>query len=293
MIIQLKSDAGTCNAIKRGEGPVVFCLHGFPNNNSSYDYQIEALVEQGFTCIVPTMRGYEPSSIAKSGDYSLIALAEDVESWRAQLNLDRFHLIGHDWGALTAYIYAAQYGERLLSLTTLAIPPLNELKKAILLTPKQYIYSSYIAFFQLRGIAERVYAQNDFAFMQRLWEKWSPDVDWSEKSLEGVKQSFRQPGVVGAALAYYRCLLRDIVSGRANAILAKPIIAPTLVLAGENDGCISITLFDKAIKDKYFTEGIEFKSFANAGHFLHQEIPEIINPILVDWLKSHSPSRVV
>lgn len=289
MIIQLKSNAGTFNAIKRGEGPVVFCLHGFPDNNRTYDYQVEALIEQGFTCIVPTMRGYEPSSIPKSGDYSLIELADDVEAWRSQLNIERFHLIGHDWGALTAYIYAAQYGERLMSLTALAVPPLNGLKKAFLFTPKQYIYSSYIAFFQLQGIAERVYTQNNFALMHRLWEKWSPDADWSENKLDPIKQGFRQPGVVSATLTYYRCLLRDILSGRGDTLLAKPIIVPTLVLAGENDGCMSITLFDKAINDKYFTKGIEFTSFANAGHFLHQEIPHTINPVLIDWLQSNSP----
>ena len=203
MNIQLKSQAGIHNAIQRGEGPVVFCLHGFPDNNSSYDQQLDALVAAGFCCIVPVMRGYEPSSIPRDGDYSLLTLAEDIEAWRVQLNLDRFHLIGHDWGALSAYIYAAQYGEHLISLTALAVPPLNKLQQAVYLTPKQFKNSAYIAFFQLKGIAERIYARRDFAFMQALWEKWSPDLELSVGHLDAIKHSFRQPGVVTATLSYY------------------------------------------------------------------------------------------
>ena len=266
---------------------MVFCLHGFPDNHSSYDLQIDALVAAGFCCIVPAMRGYEPSCIPDNGDYSLFALAEDLEAWRVQLKLDRFHLIGHDWGALTAYIYAAQYGEHLHSLTTLAVPPLNELQKIVLQTPKQFKKSAYIAFFQLKGIAEGVYARRDFAFMQGLWRKWSPDLDLVASNMGAVKDSFRQPGVVAATLAYYRCLLRDVSSGRGKALLAQAIATPSLVLAGENDGCMDISLYDKAIKEKYFSRGVTFKPFAGAGHFLHQEIPETINPILIHWLQSH------
>lgn len=288
MNIQLKSRAGFHTAIQQGEGPVVFCLHGFPDNNSSYDQQIDDLVDAGFCCIVPAMRGYEPSSIPADADYSLLALADDLEAWRIQLKLDRFHLVGHDWGALTAYIYAAQYGQRLLSLTTLAVPPLNELQSAFYRTPRQFKHSAYIGFFQLKGVAEYVYARNDFALMQGLWKLWSPGLSLSGKSLEGVKNSFRQPGVVKATLSYYRCLLRDVLSGRMNDVLARPITTPTRVLAGENDGCLTISLYDKAIKAHYFTGGVEFTAFENAGHFLHQEIPKTINPILINWLQSHA-----
>ncbi len=288
MNIQLHSKAGIHHAIQRGDGPVVFFLHGFPDNNHSFDLQLDALVEAGFRCIIPVMRGYEPSSIPKDKNYSLLALSGDLEAWRVQLKLDHFHLIGHDWGALTAYIYAAQYGNHLLSLTTMAIPPLNELQRVFYRTPKQYKNSAYIALFQLRGVAEWLYTRRDFALMQGLWNRWSPGFPAS--SLESVKNTFRQPGVVIAALSYYRCLLRDVLCGRVDRLLTQSIVTPTLVLAGENDGCMDISLYSKAIKDQYFSGGLEFQSFAGAGHFLHQEIPEIVNPVLIEWLQSHHSS---
>ena len=79
-----------------------------------------------------------------------------------------------------------------------------------------------------------------------------------------------------------------MLSGRVDNVLAKSIVTPTLVLAGENDGCLDISLYEKAIKEPYFTSGITFKAFAGAGHFLHQELPETINPILINWLQSHA-----
>ena len=53
-----------------GEGPVVICLHGFPDNAGSFRHQLPALAEAGFRAISVTLRGYECASIPENGDYS-------------------------------------------------------------------------------------------------------------------------------------------------------------------------------------------------------------------------------
>ena len=57
-------------------------------------------------------------------------------------------------------------------------------------------------FFQMPN-AEQVVAANDFAFLEDWWRDASPEYD-PTPVIERVKATFRQPGVVTAALSYYR-----------------------------------------------------------------------------------------
>lgn len=92
--------AGRRGAGHKGPAPVALCLHGFPDNQHSFDDLAPALAAAGFRVIVPVMPGYEPSSQPADGDYSVAALADHLEALIEGLNLGDtpLHLIGHDWG---------------------------------------------------------------------------------------------------------------------------------------------------------------------------------------------------
>ena len=64
--------------IERGQGSLVLCLHGFPDNACSWLPMLELLAAQGYRAVAPFMRGYYPSTVAADGDYSVTALAQDV-----------------------------------------------------------------------------------------------------------------------------------------------------------------------------------------------------------------------
>ncbi len=51
--------------------------------------------------------------------------------------------------------------------------------------------------------AESVIAADDMAFLDRLWEDWSPGYDAAE-DLHRVKQCLREPDNLSAAIGYYR-----------------------------------------------------------------------------------------
>ena len=111
------------SGLKENEGgPLVICLHGFPDNARSFRFQLPALAKAGYRVIAPTLRGYEPSSQPDDKDYSFGALARDVIAWLDDLNEDKVHLIGHDWGAGITYVAGALAPERFHSLTTIAVP---------------------------------------------------------------------------------------------------------------------------------------------------------------------------
>ena len=51
----------------RYSGPLVLCLHGFPDNAYTYRTLLPALAEAGFHAVAPFMRGYAPTSAPADG----------------------------------------------------------------------------------------------------------------------------------------------------------------------------------------------------------------------------------
>lgn len=272
------------------DGVPVVLLHGFPDCLHSYDAQLAALAGAGYRAIVPALRGYAATAIPADGDYYLVTLAADLVGLLDALDIPRAHLVGHDWGAAIGWLAVAAYPQRFLSFSSLAIPPLGGLAAAVRRHPSQARKSWYMAFFQLRGVADRIVARNDFAFIEKLWRDWSPGWQWPAASMGRVKETFRQPGVPRAALGYYRCLfgLLAAPNRRAQMLIRQPVEVPVLVLFGRNDGCMDSQLPAAATDPEQFLAGVRLVTVDHAGHFLHQEQPAQVNALLLDFLAGHA-----
>ena len=289
--ISLHANGLTFSALAEGAGPVALCLHGFPDHRRSYRFQLPALAAAGYRAIAPSLRGYEPSSQPADGDYHIVRMAEDVVAQVNALGADPVHLIGHDWGAVIGYAAAALAPDRFHSLTTLAIPhPGRMQREGLRELPSQLRNSWYMMFFQIRGIADYVLERNDWAFIERLWRDWSPGWELPEEELRIVKRAFAEPGVKKAALAYYRSAFGFFsdAARETNRLLGGEILVPTLALTGALDGCMDTRLHDIAMRDEDFPAGVETVRIDGAGHFLHQEKPDEVNRVLLDWLESLS-----
>lgn len=274
------------------DGFPVLLLHGFPDSHHSWDAQLLALGNAGYRAIAPALRGYAATAIPDDGDYFLTTIANDVTDLMDALSLPRAHLVGHDWGAAIGWLAVAAFPERFVSFSSLAIPPVGGMLKAISRYPVQLRNSWYMAFFQLRGIADHVLARDDFAFIERLWRDWSPGWAWPEENMARVKETFRQPGVARAALGYYRHLFNVFApqSRRGQALIRQKIQAPVLVLQGRSDGCMDARLAAASVLPAQFVQGIRVEVVDGAGHFLHQEQPEKVNALLLDFLRGHAVS---
>ncbi|MFZ1742954.1 MAG: alpha/beta hydrolase [Pontixanthobacter sp.] len=276
------------SATAMGEGPVVLCLHGFPDNANSFRHQLPFLAEHGFRAVAVTLRGYEPGSQPANGDYSMAALVADVCAIADQLSSGPVHLIGHDWGAAIAYSAAASAPERFLSGTALSIPHPGRFTIEARGHPKQALLSWYMLFFQLRGLSDRAVRWNNFAFIKRLWRKWSPGWEIPDEVIEDVLETFRQPGVVEASLGYYRAALggpRPSASDRHRQFFKLHV--PMLAMTGASDGCVDTNVFETLLYPEDHPAGLRFERIQGAGHFLHQEKPELCNPIILEWLKQN------
>ncbi len=269
------------------QGPAVICLHGFPDTARTFFKQSAAMVAAGYRVVAPMLRGYEPLSQPASGDYSLLALSSDVVALMDALLMRRAHIIGHDWGAAIGYTVAAQAPNRCLSLVAMAVPHSARFFKGIRRVPSQLKKSWYMNFFQLRGVAERRLAKNDWALVKRLWRDWSPGYELSQGEFDWLRQTFAAPGVNTAMLAYYRQNASPRVLlglGKSSTAELTEVPVPTLAITGADDGCIDTRMFDYVFLPEDFPAGVRIERVKDAGHFVHLEQPQLINLMLLDWL---------
>src|SRR3954465_4099056 len=86
------------------DGPGVVLLHGFPETSESWNHQMPALAAAGYRVIAPDQRGYSPRARPAGADaYRTERLVADVVALADAARLDRFHLVGHDWGGAIAW----------------------------------------------------------------------------------------------------------------------------------------------------------------------------------------------
>ncbi|RCL46518.1 MAG: alpha/beta fold hydrolase [Halieaceae bacterium] len=268
-----------------GDGPIVLCLHGFPDNAGSFRHQLPVLAEAGYRAVSLTLRGYEPRSIPTDGDYTIETVATDILAVIDSLNAGPVHLIGHDWGAAVAYVAAAAAPERFRSLTVMAVPHAGRFARDGLRIPRQLRLSWYMGLFNIPWLSDWIVSRRDYRFIRWLWRDWSPSWQPEPGVLEGVISTLSQPGVRSAALGYYRAALsiKALLVSVEEAHYSVPV--PTLALSGERDGCIASDVFEELMVAQDFPQGLTFSRIPQAGHFLHQEQPGRVNRKIVDWLK--------
>ncbi|MCP5026893.1 MAG: alpha/beta hydrolase [Actinomycetia bacterium] len=269
------------------DGELVLCLHGFPDTPSTFRNQITAFADAGFTVVAPRLRGYEPSSQPADGDHGLMALAADVIGWLDDLGVEQAHLVGHDWGAVIAYVVAAHHPHRVHTATALAIPPLARIPSAVRRLPRQLARSWYMTFFQIPKLADQSLQARHWKLMRRLWRTWSPGYTMAPEEWAELETTFEQPGVVASALAYYRQnATPPIMLGLRHppAMSEATITVPTLIVNGSDDACMDRRLFALSIHDDDFPAGVEHVEVSGAGHFLHLEQPELVNELILRHL---------
>ena len=272
--------------LEAGRGPLALCLHGFPDNAHTYDQLLPALASAGFRAVAPFMRGYAPTSLAPDGRYQSVLLAQDAVALIEALGGGRAFVVGHDWGASAAYGAAALAPERVTRLVTIgaAHPASFRGKLAHSYERHKGIWHAY--FFQM-PFAEQVVAADDFAYLEQWWRDASPEFD-PAPVIERIKATFREPGVVTAALGYYRHTFhpahRDPALADLQDRMSAPTPVPTLSLHGTRDRPGRLEAFEAM--DDLFLGGLEKVIVPGTGHFVHVERPDEVNRRIVAFFKA-------
>src|SRR5262249_2516454 len=176
-----------------GPGSPVVLLHGFPDTSYVWRHQIPALVGAGYRAIAPDLRGRGKSEQPQRiEDYALSAIVADVAGIMDMLGVERAHIIGHDWGAAVAWLFASLLPQRVDHLVALSVghpatrgrPSLEELQKGW-----------YRLLFQFPGIEQTL--ERDDSYLLRTLLQGGGDT-------ERYLADLAQPGALTAGLNWYR-----------------------------------------------------------------------------------------
>lgn len=98
---------------KKGSGPPVLLLHGFPETHLMW-HRIAPGISDEFTVVCADLRGYgasgTPPSTPDHAPYAQRAMALDMARVMESLGFARFAVVGHDRGARVAYRLALDPG---------------------------------------------------------------------------------------------------------------------------------------------------------------------------------------
>jgi len=268
------------HCVTQGEGELVILLHGFPEFWYSWRYQIPVLARH-FKVVVPDLRGYNDSDKPASG-YDLDTLSADIRGLIDRLGYVKAHVVGHDWGGAIAWHLAQKFPQYLNRLAILNAPHPQRFFQEIAGNLDQVMRSWYIFAFQIPGIPEWLIQQNlkDFvkaAFQGQAVRKGA----FSAEETQIYQTALAKPGVLGAALNYYRQLfnLNSWNWGQKTDL----VTAPTLVLWGEDDTFLSKKLTEGL--DRLIAAPFQLKLVPHCGHWIQQEAPQTVNRELIHFLR--------
>lgn len=278
----------TMSYLECGSGPLALCLHGFPDSAHTWRHLLPALADAGFRAVAPFMRGYAPTTVPPDGLYQTGALSDDANVLHEVLEADENAvIIGHDWGAPSAYGAAVDQPQRWKRVVGMAVPPGAAMGMAFMSNLDQLKRSWYMFFFQ-HPLSDIVVPANDLAFIDMIWSDWSPSYR-NKADVQHAKDCLSSPEHLGAALSYYRATLGagkkdpryDAIQAAAS---AAPPSQPTMYLHGEEDGCIGPEVARMA-HEMY--PALKMHVVKDAGHFLQLEQPDVVNRLIVDWVNAH------
>jgi pimeloyl-ACP methyl ester carboxylesterase len=275
--------------VESGSGPAVLLFHGFPDIATTFGPLIERIVQAGYRCVAPWLRGYWPTSPGRFYDEG--SLVADAISLVERLNLAPVRVVGHDWGADVAYGLATARPDLVVSVVAMAVPHTRAIRANRRGDFDQLKRSWYAWMFQVPGLAEVVVPHDGWRFIRRLWTDWSPGWSPPPEHLDRVVEMLERPDVLTAAVAYYRALFdpglrnpatRDLLA----AVEIGPVTSPTLLLMGEKDGCVSPAM--AAGSEVAFEGAYRVEVLGGCGHFLHLERPDDVASLVLEWFRAAS-----
>jgi pimeloyl-ACP methyl ester carboxylesterase len=256
------------------DGEPVFLLHGFPDAWFGWEAQIGPIAEAGFRVITPDQRGYNLSDKPVGvSSYRMGALVDDILGLADGLGYERFHLAGHDFGAMVGWNLAMRHPERLKRMVIVNVPHPAVMQKFLRTHRSQMLKSWYAFFFQLPGIPERFVRFNNWQFLIRAM----PD-DFNEEQRDRYRKAWAQPGAMTSMINWYRASLR----GSRRSKVPSKIQVPTLVLWGQQDPYLSYEMAPLSVD---LCEVGRLITFEDATHWVMHDKPREVSQLLIEHFR--------
>lgn len=306
------------NVALAGEGPLIVCVHGWPELWYSWRHQMRYFGERGYRVAAMDVRGYGGSSKPHEiSAYTLTELCGDVAAVIEDLSDDGTAIVfGHDWGAPIAWNTARFHADKVSAVAGLSVPyfptgPENSIDtwRERYTDQGKFFYQVY---FQDEGVAEAEVEADSLVSIRKIYyaasgeSKGGPfllDKPATDGLLDGLEDPDPFPAWASDAdlQVYADAMAAGGWRGPFNRYRAQGLDAieigslpdpnvkqPAVFLGGEHDivrnfvaGVDTYEFAAMACDDYRGTTIID-----GAGHWLQQEAPDETNVALETFLSS-------
>lgn len=266
--------------------PAVILLHGFPESHRTWRHIIPDLARDHFV-LAPDQRGYARSSKPQGVEnYTADKIVADLTALADHYGIDRFTLVGHDWGGAIAWMAALRHPDRVARLVIINAPHPFVFQRSLIEDRDQRRASQYIRHFRDTSIDQGLTGAGLEKFFGSTFAKvLTTTVAGDDKA--AYLDEWSQPGAMTAMLNWYRASsfivpATDEEVERPAFLDAPfpPVTQPTLVIWGmEDKALLPVQLSDL----HHHVLDLTVERVEDAGHFVPWEKPEPVIAAMRRW----------
>lgn len=186
------------------DAPPVILIHGFPESHRTWR-EISPRLEDRFRLVMPDLRGFgltdRPQDAAAYAADTLIA---DIFALADALSIDRFALVGHDWGGAIAWAAALRGDPRIERLAIVNSPHPLIFQKSLIEDEVQRAASQYIRAFRNPKMEAGIEAMGFPAFFEKSFSRHVDLAKIPAEERQRYIDDWSRPGALTAMLNWYR-----------------------------------------------------------------------------------------
>ena len=184
--------------------PPVILVHGFPESHRTWRALVP-LLEGDLRLVMPDLRGFgasdKPQDVA---DYVTETLVADLFALADALGIDRFALVGHDWGGAIAWAAAISGNSRITRLAIINSPHPVIFQRSLIHDPAQRAASQYMNAFRTPGMEAGIARMGLDTFFDKSFTKHVELASIPPQERASYIADWGQPGALSSILNWYR-----------------------------------------------------------------------------------------
>jgi len=270
------------------DAPAVILLHGFPESHRTWR-ALAPLLSDKFRLIMPDQRGFGDSDRPQEVDaYQTETLLADLFALADALGIERFALVGHDWGGAIAWAAAIKGEPRVERLAIINSPHPLIFQKSLIEDEAQRAASQYMRAFRDPDFEKFVEGIGFEAFFDKSFGKHVDLATIPAEERSTYIGQWSRPGALTAMLNWYRASKMVVpqpgITVDVPDLVLRPfpkIAIPVLVIWGlEDKALLPIQL--EGIGE--IGDNVEVFPLKGVGHFAPWEAPEQVAEALRPFL---------
>lgn len=274
------------------DAPVLMFLHGFPESHRTWRNQIRHFSDR-YRCIAPDQRGYCKSSKPEAvSDYTPDKLSADVFALADEMGVEKFTVVGHDWGGAISWIVAlmGQATGRVDRAIIMNAPHPYIFQKLQIENDEQRASSQYIRAFRDTSNDDLIREHGLAALIMKA-VKWDRSPKMTDEDRAIMFRDWQEPGAAFGMLNWYRG--STIVVPAMGEEVERPamldvpfpkLMIPALVIWATDDKALPPCNLE-GLADH--VPNVTIVPVPEVGHFITWEAPDDVNATMDEWLASH------